>query len=71
MNSSVKIIKRSKNEILTEVPTSQDERTDPPNTREIMRTVKGWIADLHRRHRDEQLASSAFRKVRVTVTSCS
>ena len=67
MNSAIKIIKRGKNEILTEVA-GQDERAAPPNTREMMRTVKGWIAELHRRRRDEQLASSAFRKVRVTLS---
>ena len=65
MNSAIKIIKRGKNEILNEVA-GQDERAAGPNTREMVRTVKGWIAELHRRRRDERLASSAFRKVRVT-----
>jgi serine protease Do len=68
MNSDVRIIKRDKNEILTEVRAGQDERRGPQSTREMMRTVKGWIAELHRRRRDEQLASSAFRKVRVTLS---
>jgi len=67
MNSAVKIIKRGKNEIVTEVRAGQDEGTGPQSTREMMRTVKGWI-ELHRRRRDEQLASSAFRKVRVTLS---
>ena len=67
MNSAVKIIKRGKNEILTEVPSGQEERTGAQSTREMMRTVKGWIAELHRRRQDEQLASSAFRKFRVSL----
>jgi len=67
MNSSVKVIKRDKNEILTEVQTGQDERTSTQSTREVMRAVKGWIAELHRRRRDEELAASAFRKTRVTL----
>ena len=67
MNSAVKIIKRGKNEILTEVQAGQDDGTDTQTTREMMRTVKGWIAELHRRRQDEQLASSTFRKFRVTI----
>jgi hypothetical protein len=55
MNSAVKIIKRGKNEILTEVRAAQDERTGPESTREIVRTVKGWISELQERRRDEQL----------------
>ena len=67
MNSAVKIIKRVKRENLTEVRAGQDERAGPPSTREMMETVKGWIADLHQRRRDEELASSAFRKMRMTL----
>jgi serine protease Do len=65
---SVKIIKRSKNEILTGLQSGQDEMTEQQSTREVVRTVKGWIAELHRRRRDEQQASSAFRNVRVTLS---
>jgi serine protease Do len=68
MNSAIKIIKRRRNEILTEVQAGQDERTGPQSTVEMIRTVKGWIAELHRRHRDQQLASSALRKFRVTLS---
>ena len=67
MNSGVKIIKRGKNEVLTGDQAGQDERTGTQNTREVVRTVKGWIAELHRRHQDEELATSAFRKMRVTL----
>jgi hypothetical protein len=69
MKSGVKIIKRGKNDILTEVRSGQDERTGAQSTREIVTTVKGWISELHQRRRDEQLRSSAFRKVRVTSLS--
>jgi len=67
MNSSVKVIKRAQNKILTEVQAGQDQGTSTQSTREVMRTVKGWIAELHRRRRDEELAASAFRRVRVTL----
>src|SRR6266700_344368 len=67
MKSSVKIIKRGKNEVLTEVQAGQDERTGAQSTREMMRTVKGWIVELHRRHQDEELATSAIGKMRVTL----
>src|SRR6266702_4691241 len=67
MKSSVKIIKRGKNEVLTEVQAGQDERTGAQSTREMVKTVKGWIAELHRRHQDEELSTSAFRKMRVTL----
>jgi hypothetical protein len=49
MNSAIKIIKRDKNEILTGVQVGQDETTVPQSTREMIRTVKGWIAELHQR----------------------
>jgi len=67
MNSSVKVIKRDKNEIVTEVQAGQVEGTSTQSTREMMRAVRGWIAELHRRRRDEELAASAFRKMRVTL----
>ena len=68
MNSAVKIIKRGKNEILAEVPAGQDERTGPQSTREMVRTVKGWIAELHRRRRDEERNNSVFGRFRVTLS---
>ena len=67
MNAPVKIIKQGKHEILTEGRDGQDERTGAQSTREIARTVKGWISELHQRRRDEQIAASAFRKMRVTL----
>jgi hypothetical protein len=66
MNSLVKIIKRGKNEISTEVRDGQDERTGAQSTREIVRTVKGWISELHHRRRDEEIAISVFRKMRAS-----
>ena len=69
MNSAVKIIKRGQNKVLNEVPVSQAEATGAEGTREIVKTVKGWISELHQRRRDEQVASSAFRKSRVTLST--
>jgi len=67
MKSAVKIIKRSQNKIST-VLASQDEQTGAQSTREIVKTVKGWISELHQRRRDEQVRSSAVRKVTVTLS---
>ena len=61
---SVRIIKRSKNEILTELPTGQDNVAGQPSTREMAKTVKGWIAELRQGRRDEQRANSVFGKIR-------
>ena len=63
MNAAVKIIKRGQNKISSGTLTSQDEQTGAQSTREIAKTVKGWISELHQRRRDEQVRSSAFRKV--------
>ena len=65
MNTAVRIIKRSQGKVLDEAPASQAERTGAQSTREIVKTVKGWISELHQRRRDEQVASSVFRKVGV------
>ena len=68
MKSAVKIIKRGQNKISTEVLAGQDDQAGAQSTREIVRTVKGWISELHHRRRDEQVAGSAFRKVGVIVS---
>src|SRR4029453_19263368 len=67
MKSAVKIIKRGQNKISTEVLADQDEQAAAQSTREIVRTVKGWISELHQR-RHEQVAGSAFRKVGLIVS---
>lgn len=64
---SVRIIKRSKNENPTALQAGHDEMTGRQSTIEMARTVKGWIAERHRRRQDEQLASSNFKKLRVTT----
>ena len=63
MNSAVKIIKRGQNKVLTVDLASQEEQTGAQSTREIVKTVKGWVSELQQRRRDEQVRSSAFRKV--------
>ncbi|SRR6266446_10971033 len=68
MSSAVKIIKRGQNKISTEVLAGQDKQAGTQSTREIVKTVKGWISELYQRRRDEQVRSSALRKVGVTVS---
>ncbi len=60
---SVRIIKRSKNETLTELPPGRDEMTGERSTREMAKTVKGWIAELRQSRRDEERANSVFGKI--------
>src|SRR6266446_7378351 len=68
MNSAVKIIKRGQNKISIGDLASRDEQTGAQSTREIVKTVKGWISELDQRRGDEQVRSSAFRKVTVTLS---
>src|SRR5947207_4733803 len=68
MKSAVKIIKRGQNKISTEVLAGQGEEVAAQSAREIAKTIKGWISELQQRRRDEQAASSVFRKVGVTVS---
>ena len=63
MKSAVKIIRRGQNKSSTEVLAGQDEQAGAQSSREIVRTVKAWISELHQRRRDEQVASSALRKI--------
>jgi hypothetical protein len=65
MNSAIKIMKRGQNKLSTGALASRDEQTGAQSTREIVKTVKGWISELHQR-RDEQVRSSAFRKDPIT-----
>jgi len=60
MNAAVKILKRGQSKISSGTLTSQDEQSGAQSTREIVKTVKGWISELHQRRR---VRSSAFRKV--------
>ena len=60
MNSAEKIIKRGQNKISTGDLASHDEQTGAQSTREIVKTVKGWISELHERRRDERVRSYQF-----------
>jgi hypothetical protein len=68
MNSAVKIIKRGQNKISTVDLASQEERTGAQSTREIAKTVKGWISELQQRRQDEQVRSSALRRVTASLS---
>ena len=69
MKSAVKIIKRGQNRISTGALASQDEQTSAQSTREIVRTVKGWISELHQRRRDESLVISVVRQGQIVKLS--
>ena len=69
MNSAVRIIKPGQNKISTGALASQDEQRRAQSTREIVKTVKGWISDLHQRRRDESLVVSVFRQGQIVKLS--
>jgi len=61
MNSVVKIVKRGTKE-LKHLQTGHDEETSRQGQREIVSTVKGWIAELEQRRRAEERTFSALIK---------
>jgi hypothetical protein len=54
---SVKLIKRIKNETMTGDDASREEMTDRQSTREMVRTVKRWVAERNQRRLDEYSAA--------------
>ena len=61
MNSVVKIVKRGTKE-LKNLQTGDQEETDRHGRREIVSTVKGWIAELEQRRRAEARTYSTLIK---------
>ena len=49
MNSGVRIIKHGRNDSLKSLPNGPDEKDHRQSNREIVSTVKGWIAELELR----------------------
>ena len=62
MNSAVRIVKRKRNEVLKDFEADQREKSGRQSTREIVTTVKGWIAELQQRQRAEGRTWSAIKK---------
>jgi hypothetical protein len=56
MNSVVRIVKKGRNEGLRSLPIGQDEKTHRQSNREIISTVKSWIAELEQRRRASEQA---------------
>ena len=65
MSSAVRIIKRGSSEGLKDLKTDQDEKTGRLSTREIVSTVKGWIAELEQRHRAENRVIKLFQQGQI------
>jgi hypothetical protein len=51
MQSSIKVIKRKQGEEANDLKTSAGEKSVEQNTREMVSTVKSWIAELQQRKR--------------------
>ncbi len=61
MNSVVKIVKRGTKE-LKHLQIGHEEETSRQGQRDIVSTVKGWIAELEQRRRAEERTYSALIK---------
>jgi hypothetical protein len=53
MQSSIRIIKRNQQEAASELQTSEGEISVERSTREMVSTVKSWIADFQQRKRTQ------------------
>lgn len=53
MKSAIKIIKRKQDHVSNNLPTANAEQSVEQSTRQMMSTVKGWIAELQQRKRAE------------------
>jgi len=62
MNSGVRILKRGVNEVPNDLKAGQDEKNGQQSTREIVSTIKRWIAELEQRRREEEHTCAAFIK---------
>jgi hypothetical protein len=51
MNSTIKIIKRNRNEDANDLKVSEGEKSVEQRTREMVSTVKHWIAELQEKKR--------------------
>ena len=66
MKSSIKIIKRKQSEESKELNTSKPEKSVELSTREMVSTVKSWIAELQQRKRDQ---ASSFSQLPVIASA--
>ena len=66
MKSSIKIIKRKQDAESNDLNTSKPEKSVEPSTREMVSTVKSWIAELQQRKREQ---SSSFSQLPVIATA--
>jgi hypothetical protein len=57
---SIRIIKRTHKAGLEEMKTPAGEKTRQQTTREMVSTVKGWIAEWEERHRAGERAAAAL-----------
>jgi hypothetical protein len=62
LRSSIRLIKRGIEESQSLDIGREAKRTNRKNTRELVNTVKGWIAELEQRHRSEERRAAAFLK---------
>jgi hypothetical protein len=62
MNPGVRIVKHGRDGGLRSLPITQDEKTHRQSNREIVSTVKSWIAELKQRRRaGEHSCASGFK----------
>src|SRR5258705_3520316 len=64
---SIKIIKGNSDEALAGQQSGRNGFTSQQCSRQVVRTVKGWIGELHRRRRDEEQSKPFLGKIRVSL----
>ena len=62
MNSAVRILKCGRSEASEDLKSDRGEKSGQQTTRELVSTIKGWIAELEQRRREEERAGATFIK---------
>jgi len=61
MKSSIKVVKRKRDEDANESKVSEGEKSIERSRREMVTTIKSWITELQQRKRDQEHSSSDLR----------
>lgn len=69
MKSPIRIIKRKSDEDTNDLKTSEGEKSIEKSTREMVSTVKSWIAEIQQRKRVQGISNRSFSHLTVSATA--
>jgi hypothetical protein len=76
VNSSIRVIKRGRGEDANDLKTAEGENSTSEgensverSTRDMVRTVKSWIAELQERKRAQRISTLAFSRLTIPATT--